>query len=51
MFDETPLIYNNNKIIYYSKKVRLQIDGFKKRRSFDITYLRRLDLILGLPWL
>ena len=49
MFDGTPLIYNNNKITYYSKKIRLQIDGFKKRRSFDIIYLKRLDFILGLP--
>ena len=49
MFDKTPLTYNNNKVTYYSKKVRLQIDGFKKRRSFDITYLKKLDLILGLP--
>ena len=49
IFNGTSLIYNNNKIIYYSKKVRLQIDGFKKRRSFDITYLKKLDFILGLP--
>ena len=48
MFNGTPLIYNNNKIIYHSKKIRLQIDGFKERRSFDIIYLRGLDLILRL---
>ena len=49
MFDGTPSVYNNNKIIYYSEKVRLQIDGFKERRSFDITYLGKLDLVLRLP--
>ena len=49
MFDGTPLIYNNNKITYYSGKVRLQINGFKERKSFDITYLGRSDLILRLP--
>ena len=48
MFDGTPSAYNNNKITYYSRKVRLQIDGFNERKSFDIIYLRRLDLILGL---
>ena len=48
MFNETSLIYNNNKITHYFGKVRLQIDGFKKRRSFDITYLKRLNLVLGL---
>ena len=48
MFNGTSLIYNNNKIIYYSEKVRFQMDGFKERRSFDITYLEGLDLILGL---
>ena len=47
IFDETPLIYNYNKITYYSKKLRLQINGFKERRSFDIIYLKRLDLILS----
>ena len=48
MFDGTPLIYNNNKIIYYSRKVRVQMNGFKERKSFDIIYLKRLDLILEL---
>ena len=48
MFDETPLIYNDNRVIYYSEKVRFQIDGFKERRTFDIIYLGKLDLILGL---
>ena len=47
MFNETPLVYNNNKIIYYFRKVRLQIDGFKERRSFNIIYLERLDFVLG----
>ena len=51
MFKGTPSIYNNNKIIYYSGKVKFQMDGFKKRRSFDIIYLRGLDLVLGLSWL
>ena len=46
IFDGTFLAYNNNKIIYYSKKVRLQIDGFKKRKTFDIIYLRGLDFVL-----
>ena len=36
IFNETFLTYNNNKITYYSGKVRLQMDGFKERRSFDI---------------
>ena len=49
MFNETPLTYNNNKITYYFKKIRLQINGFKEQRSFDIIYLRGSDLILGLP--
>ena len=49
MFNGTSLIYNNNKIIYYSGKVRLQIDGFKERRSFDIIYLRKSDFVLELP--
>ena len=48
MFNGTSLVYNNNKIIYYSRKVRLQINGFKKRRSFNIIYLGRLDFVLGL---
>ena len=48
MFNRTPLIYNNNKIIYYSGKVRLQIDGFKERKSFNIIYLRKSDFVLGL---
>ena len=48
IFNETFLIYNNNKIIFYSGKVKLQIDDFKERRSFDIIYLGRLNLILGL---
>ena len=48
MFNGTPLVYNNNKITYYSRKIKLQIDDFKERRSFDINYLRGLDLILGL---
>ena len=47
IFNRTFLIYNNNKIIYYSGKIRLQMDDFKERRSFDITYLRKSDLILG----
>ena len=34
--------------MYYSEKVKLQINGFKEQRSFDITYLEGLDLILGL---
>ena len=29
-FNETPSIYNDNKITYHSKKVRLQIDDFKE---------------------
>ena len=49
MFDGTLLIYNDNKIIYYFRKIRLQINGFEERRSFDITYLEKLDFILGLP--
>ena len=49
MFNGTPSTYNNNRVIYHFRKVRLQINGFKKRRSFDITYLGRLDLILELP--
>ena len=49
MFNGTPSAYNNSKIIYYSGKIRIQIDGFKKRRSFNITYLGKSDLILGLP--
>ena len=48
MFDGTFLAYNNNRVIYYSKKVRFQMNGFKERRSFDITYLERLNLILRL---
>ena len=48
MFNGTPLTDNNSKITYYSGKIRLQIDGFKERRSFDITYLEKSDLILGL---
>ena len=48
MFDGTPLIYNNDKVTHYSEKIRLQIDGFEERRSFDITYLGELDLILRL---
>ena len=48
IFNKTSLIYNNSKLIYYSKKVRLQIDDFKERRSFDITYLGESDFILGL---
>ena len=51
MFDGTPSIYNDNRIIYYSGKVKLQIDGFKKRRSFDIIYLRKSDFVLRLLWL
>ena len=51
IFNETPLTYNNNKVTYYSEKVRLQINGFIERRSFDIIYLGRLDLILRLFWL
>ena len=51
IFDETSLAYNNNRIIYYFRKIRLQIDGFKERRSFDITYLGKSDLILGLSQL
>ena len=49
MFNETSLIYNNNRVIYYSRKIRLQIDDFKERKSFDIIYLERSDFILGLP--
>ena len=49
MFNKTFLVYNNNKITHHSGKVRLQINGFKKRKSFDITYLRKSDLILRLP--
>ena len=30
IFDGTFLTYNNNKIIYYFKKIKFQIDGFKK---------------------
>ena len=48
IFNGTPSIYNNNKITHHSKKIKLQIDGFKERKSFDITYLKRSDLILGL---
>ena len=51
MFNETPLIYNDNKIIYYSGKIRLQMDDFKERKSFNIIYLGKSDFILGLPWL
>ena len=48
IFDETFLAYNDDKVIYYSGKIKLQINGFKERRSFDIIYLKKLDLILGL---
>ena len=48
MFNKTSLTYNNNKITHYSEKIKLQIDGFKERRSFDITYLKRSDFILRL---
>ena len=30
IFDGTPSTYNNNKVIHYSKKVKLQMNGFKK---------------------
>ena len=48
VFNGTSLVYNNNRITYYSGKVRFQMDGFEERRSFDIIYLKRLDFILGL---
>ena len=39
---------NNGRVTHHSGKVRLQMDGFKERRSFDITYLGGSDLVLGL---
>ena len=48
IFNGTSLVYNDDKIIYYSGKVKLQIDGFKERKSFDITYLGRSDFVLKL---
>ena len=48
MFDGTPLVYNDSRITYYFRKIRLQINGLKERRSFDIIYLRRLDFVLRL---
>ena len=30
IFNETPLLYNYNIIIYYFRKIRFQIDGFKE---------------------
>ena len=49
MFNGTFLVYNDNKIIYYSRKIKLQINDFKERKSFDIIYLKGSDLILRLP--
>ena len=48
IFNETPLTHNNNKITCYFRKIRLQIDGFKERRSFDIIYLGKSDIVLRL---
>ena len=39
IFNKTSLIYNNSRITHHSGKVRFKINGFKKRRSFDIIYL------------